>query len=216
MRKKNLLLHNFIYYTSIILQETEKKLYFHKALNLLNDMKKLFSAMLFTLIVFTGISAQDNSLPKTPFTKMYLPVWEEARNHCLEVAKSMPEENYRYKPTEVSKTFAEQMVHIAYTIPLLTKRYVQGMDVEVVRPDASEMTKAQIIQLMEEGFAYTTSVIMNIEQEQLDETTVMFHSGNTVSRAFAFFYVQDHMANHRAKSNLYIRMKGIDPPEYTW
>jgi hypothetical protein len=53
-------------------------------------------------------------------------------------------------------------------------------------------------------------------QEQLDETCVMYHSGNTVSRAFAFFYVQDHMANHRAKSNLYIRMNNIKPPEYTW
>jgi len=78
------------------------------------------------------------------------------------------------------------------------------------------MTKAEIIKLMEEGFDYTTEVIYSINQSQLDETTVMYHSGNTVSRAFALFYVQDHMANHRAKSNLYVRMKGIEPPEYTW
>ena len=155
-------------------------------------------------------------IPKTEFTRMYLPVWEEAREHCLAVAKAMPKEKYSWKPTDVSKTFAEQMVHIAYTIPLLTKRYVQGMDVKVVRPDASKMSKAEIIKLMEEGFEYTTEVIYSIEQAQLDETTVMYHSGNTVSRAFAFFYVQDHMANHRAKSNLYIRINGIVPPEYTW
>ena len=48
------------------------------------------------------------------------------------------------------------------------------------------------------------------------KTTVMYHSGNTVSRAFALFYVQDHMANHRAKANLYLRMNNIQPPEYTW
>ena len=160
--------------------------------------------------------AQDQATPKTDFTRMYLPVWLEAREHCLEVAKAMPEDKYQYKPTAVSKTFAEQMVHIAYTIPLLTKRYVQGMEVKPVRPDASKMSKAEIIALMEEGFDYTTKVIYEIEQAQLDETCVMYHSGNTVSRAFALFYVQDHMANHRAKSNLYVRMNGIDPPEYTW
>jgi len=44
----------------------------------------------------------------------------------------------------------------------------------------------------------------------------MYHSGNTVSRAFAFFYVQDHVTNHRAKANLYIRMNNIKPPAYTW
>ena len=147
---------------------------------------------------------------------MYLPLWLEARAHCLAVAEAMLEDQYQFKPTEVSMTFAEQMVHIAYTIPLLTKRYVQGMEVKPVRPDASKMTKAEIIALLEEGFDYTTRVIYDIEQAQLDETCVMYHSGNTVSRAFALFYVQDHMTNHRAKSNLYIRMNGIQPPAYTW
>ncbi|MFZ9004335.1 MAG: DinB family protein [Robiginitalea sp.] len=169
-------------------------------------------AFLITPVCF----AQSDQVAKTAFTQMYLPVWLEARDHCMDVARAMPEELYSYKPTEVSKTFGEQMVHIAHTVELLTKRYVQGMEVTPNTPDASKMTKAQILDLLEEGFAYTTKVIYEIEQSQLDETCVMYHSGNTVSRAFAFFYVQDHMANHRAKANLYVRMNGIEPPEYTW
>lgn len=168
------------------------------------------------LIAFCNIQAQKNSTPKTDFTKMYLPVWQEAKEHCLAVANAMPEELYSYRPTKISKTFAEQMVHIGYTIELLTQRYVQGMDVKPTTPDASKMTKAQIIALLEKGFDYTLDVIYTIEQKQLDETCVMYHSGNTVSRALAFIYVQDHMANHRSKANLYIRMNGINPPEYTW
>jgi len=178
-------------------------------------MKNLLLSSAF-VAVYTLTFAQTQQTPKTAFTKMYLPVWLVARAHCLEVARAMPEKLYSYKPTAVSKTFAEQMVHIAYTIKLLTQRYVQGMEVKSNTPDASKMTKAQIIKLLEDGFAYTTKVIYTIEQKQLDETCVMFHSGNTVSRAFAFFYVQDHMANHRAKANLYIRMNNIKPPAYTW
>jgi len=173
--------------------------------------------LLLTILLMTApalMGAQEE--PKTPFTKMYLPVWLEARDHCLDVARAMPEELYSYKPTEVSKTFGEQMVHIAHTVELLTQRYVQGMEVTPNTPDASKMTKAEILDLLEKGFAYTTQVIYEIDQAQLDETCVMYHSGNTVSRAFALFYVQDHMANHRAKANLYIRMNGIQPPEYTW
>ena len=90
------------------------------------------------------------------------------------------------------------------------------MEVKPNTPDASKMTKAEIIELLQNGFAYTTNVIGTIEQEQLDESCVMYHSGNTVSRAFAFFYVQDHITNHRAKANLYLRMNNIQPPEYTW
>ena len=160
--------------------------------------------------------AQTDEMPRTDFTKMYLPVWLEAREHCLEVAEAMPEELYGYQPTKVSKTFAEQMVHIGYTIELLTKRYVQGMKVKPNAPDASTLTKEEIIQLLKRGFDYTTQVIRTVEQDQLDETCTMYHSGNVVSRAFALFYVQDHMTNHRAKANLYLRMNTIEPPEYTW
>ncbi len=178
-------------------------------------MRKIL--VVFSIFFFSSVSyAQHETSPKTLFTNMYLPVWLEARSHCLEVARSMPEELYTYKPTEVSKTFGEQMVHIAHTVELLTQRYVQGMEVKPNTPDASKMTKSEIIELLEEGFDYVTEVIYSIEQDQLDETCVMYHSGNTVSRAFAFFYVQDHMANHRAKANLYIRMNNIQPPEYTW
>lgn len=177
-------------------------------------MKKivLLFAFGFSLIV----NAQIKKEPKTDFTKMYLPVWLEAKRHCMDVARAMPEELYAYKPTEVSKTFGEQMVHIAHAGVLLTKRYVQGMEVKPSTTDASKMSKAEILKLLEESFDYTTEVIYTIEQNQLDETCKMYHSGNIVSRALAFVYVQNHMANHRSKSNLYLRMNNIEPPEYTW
>ncbi len=177
-------------------------------------MNRLFLILL--LITSLGQAQQKHATPKTEFTKMYLPVWLEAKAHCLAVAEAMPDSLYSYKPTKISKTFGEQMVHIAHTVKLLTQRYVQGMTVKPNTPDASKMSKKEIIELLNGEFLYTTNVILNIEQKQLDETCVMYHSGNTVSRAFAFFYVQDHMANHRSKSNLYIRMNNIKPPDYTW
>ena len=178
-------------------------------------MRKLLlttTALLTALIVL----GQAESTPKTPFTQMYLKVWDTASEHCLDVARAMPEELYNYKPAEMSKTFGEQMVHIAHTVELLTQRYVQGMEVKPNTPDASKLSKAEIVELLEKGLAYVRGVIHTIEQDQLDQACVMYHSGNTVSRAFALFYVQDHMNNHRAKANLYIRMSGIQPPEYTW
>lgn len=184
-------------------------------------MNRYYILRILPLIVFVffgniSLSAQAEPPPKTPFTQMYLPVWEEAMEHCLDVANAMPDSLYTYKPTAVSKTFAEQMIHMATSSELLTKRYVQGMDVKPIRLDASTMTKGDIIKLMKNGFAYTTNVIHTIEQDQLDEMCIMFHSKNEVSRAFALFYVQDHLTNHRAKANLYVRMNGIEPPHYTW
>ncbi len=177
-------------------------------------MKQLF--LIVTVLWACQVSGQSEKKPKTAFGEMYLPVWLEAKAHCLEVAQAMPDSLYTYRPTAKSKSFAEQMVHIGYTIELLTKRYVQGLDVVPSTPDASKMTKYAILELLEKGFDYTSEIIRKISDEQLQETCKMYHSGNTVSRAFALFYVQDHLTNHRAKANLYLRMNAIDPPSYTW
>ena len=172
--------------------------------------------ILLLLLISPWTARAQERQPITPFGKMYLPVWQEAKRHCLEVANAMPDSLYGYKPTTISKSFAEQMVHIAHTIPLLCKRYVEGLEVKGNAPDASAMSKHEIIKMLNESFDYVTGVIYEIPQAKLDETCVMYHSGNTVSRALALIYVQDHMANHRSKANLYIRMNNIDPPEYTW
>lgn len=177
---------------------------------------KFFFAVLFVFCLSGNLLGQSDTIPKTAFTKMYLPIWQEAKAHCMAVAVAMPEELYTYRPTEVSKTFAEQMIHIAASTELLAKRYVLGMEVKPNTPDARKMSKSEIMDSLEKAFDYMTYVVRTVEQSKLDETCVMYHSGNTVSRAFAFFYVQDHMANHRAKSNLYLRMNGIEPPAYTW
>ncbi len=177
-------------------------------------MKSVFLFLAFLVCLVS--KGQSEDVPKTEFGQMYLPVWLEAKAHCLEVAKAMPVSLYSYKPTPESKSFAEQLVHIGYTIELLTKRYVQGMEVKPNTPDATLMTKSEILVLLEAGFDYTTQIIKTIEEQQLQENCTMYHSGNTVSRAFALFYVQDHVTNHRAKANLYLRMNGIQPPSYTW
>ena len=110
-------------------------------------MKRLiFSVIIFSLSF--SLSAQKAGKPKTDFTKMYLPVWLEAKAHCLAVARAMPADKYDFKPTDVSKSFAEQMVHIGYTVELLTKRYVEGLEVVAKTPDASTMTKEEIIALV--------------------------------------------------------------------
>lgn len=177
-------------------------------------MKQLF--FIVALAFASNASGQNERKPKTAFGTMYLSVWLEAKDHCMEVARAMPDSLYAYKPRPKSKSFAEQMVHIGYTTVLLTKRYVQGVEVVPNTPDASKMTKTAILELLENGFDYTADIIHTVSEKQLQETCVMYHSGNNVSRAFALFYVQDHITNHRAKANLYLRMNGIKPPSYTW
>jgi len=119
------------------------------------------------LFCFLGVFAfsQNQQIPKTDFTKMYLPVWEEATKHYLAIVQAMPDTLYSYKPSQVSKTFGEQMEHIAAASKLLTKRYVEGLEVKPSTPDASKFSKIEIIKLLQESFVYTKKIILTIEQK---------------------------------------------------
>ena len=63
-----------------------------------NSYLNMKSFLLIFTIVFssTFVFSQTKPTPKTDFTKMYLTVWLEAREHCLAVANAMPENLYNY------------------------------------------------------------------------------------------------------------------------
>ncbi|MEQ9297122.1 MAG: hypothetical protein RIF33_01095 [Cyclobacteriaceae bacterium] len=59
--------------------------------------------------------------------------------------------------------------------------------------------------------ALATERIKSMTDNQANETIDAF-AGKKLKRYIPVLFVQDHMANHRAKANLYIRMKGLKPP----
>ncbi len=58
--------------------------------------------------------------------KNTLPALEIVAEHTLEVAGAMPENQYSYKPSEESRPFGQQMVHLAYTADFNIK-YTMGI-----------------------------------------------------------------------------------------
>ena len=58
------------------------------------SMKRSFIVLFLILISIPTFAQKPSSTPKTSFTKMYLPVWLEAKEHCLAVANAMPVELY--------------------------------------------------------------------------------------------------------------------------
>ncbi len=175
-----------------------------------SKMKTIITSafLFFALAVF----AEGIEEAKSSFGQDFLKVWEVSTTNAIDVAKAMPEDLYGYKPNDSSKTFAEQMVHIATSTEGLAKRFLLG-EAGGSQPDVSSLTKSDIIKLMESSFRATTEIISNMTEVQAKETIKVF-GGKEVARYMAVMFIQDHLANHRAKANLYIRMNDITPPRY--
>lgn len=172
-------------------------------------------SLLTTVCVLIAISlmAGNTKEAQSSFGKNFLPIWEVSTNNALDVAKAMPEDLYDYKPNDSSRTFAEQMVHIATSSKGIAEGFITGQRSGGESPKASELSKTQIIELMEKNFALVADMIAEMTDAQANETIKVF-GGKEVVRYIAVMFIQDHLANHRAKANLYIRMNDIRPPRY--
>ncbi|MCB0277958.1 MAG: DinB family protein [Calditrichaeota bacterium] len=179
-------------------------------------MKKVVSVGLILLISAIAI---QSFIPVTPVTDGYYKsqqrFWATTRSHTLEVAEAMPADKYNYQPTDTIRSFGAQMAHIAYSTRFLVDNFVMGKQVKFEDPDASKLSKAQIIKMLNDSFDKIGESMKKISDEQLNEM-VEFPpgSGRKLTKADFFDFCRDHITNHRAKANLYIRMVGIKPPAY--
>lgn len=133
--------------------------------------------------------------------KQLLATLENSRNYSLQVAREMPEQDYQFKPTNAVWSFKELLHHIAYGIIWWKENYVEGIKTEW-KPTAVKNKKQEIISYLEEAYASLQKTIEKIELT--DDAVNGFHA--TI----------DHITHHRGQAVLYLRCKGIVPPEYTY
>jgi len=174
-----------------------------------------FTLACLTALCFVIVLMAFNENKKEPssFVKTTVPMWQMAKTHTLEVLDAMPEDKFDYKPTEVSKTFASQMVHIGYTLKYFQKGMIEGNRIEYKEPDMSGKSKAEIRKFVAESFDAYMGAIQKLSEEDLS-VELPFGPETKITRGQSIIFAHDHVTNHRAKANLYIRMNDLDPPSY--
>lgn len=167
-----------------------------------------------TFLTFT-LTSQANTPEeaKSQFGKDFLPVWQTSTNIALQVAEAMPAALYDYKPNDSSMTFREQVIHMAFTTLYLSRVFANDENLKYEEPDMSESSKEEVIAYLKSNIDQATTLISEMTEEASQEEVRVF-SGKMMKRYVAIMFIQDHLTNHRAKANLYIRINNIKPPEY--
>jgi uncharacterized damage-inducible protein DinB len=126
---------------------------------------------------------------------------ENSKGYTLAVAGLMPEKDYNFKPVESVWNFGELLHHIAYGIHWWEDNCIKGKKVEWNQPPA-KTTKKEIIAYLDKAYA---SLIETISKEKLTDDAVQ-----------GFHATLDHITHHRGQVVLYLRCKGITPPDYVY
>jgi uncharacterized damage-inducible protein DinB len=145
--------------------------------------------------------------------------WKQSRQFTLEVANAMPAEFYSFKPNPEEMSFGEQMVHIAGS-NIFRFHQITGakppFDFDPAKPPAAD--KQSVLKLLDQSFDYVIGVLPQITTEQLQRRWhVPSWQGRTDPDGRAMIMnMFVHTAHHRAQCEVYLRVKGIKPPLYTF
>jgi uncharacterized damage-inducible protein DinB len=144
--------------------------------------------------------------------------WQISKRFTLAVAQAMPASSYDFKATAEEMTFAEQMMHLTSSL------FVTFYRISGVRPiyDAlpKNVSKEVVLDWIDTSFDYVIQVLPKLTDKQLSETTfpVNFEGrpGPDINGRDMLMNMFIHVAHHRAQCEVYLRLKGIMPPVYTF
>jgi uncharacterized damage-inducible protein DinB len=126
----------------------------------------------------------------------------------VDVGNTMPTEQYGFKPHPESMSFGELMSHIAKT----NYQFCAGLKDTETPSLPSPTDKEGVIKFLSDSFAYCSGVIANLTDEQLNKAHDS-PDGHLPGRdVLLVMYI--HVAHHRGQAEIYLRDKGIKPPQY--
>ncbi len=145
--------------------------------------------------------------------------WAVTGEFTLEVAKAMPAASYNFRPVPEEMSFGQVMAHIALA-DLGACANASGMP----RPAIPEKLVAwskdtgkvdvdrdSAIQFLSETFEFCNKAIAGVSLEKLDAKPNPARPMTGYEWLWSYF---THTAHHRGQAEVYLRVKGIKPPEY--
>ncbi|MGI8746585.1 MAG: DinB family protein [Bryobacteraceae bacterium] len=161
------------------------------------------------LLILTAAAAQ----PVPVRMDEYIDAWKAAKAYTIAVAEAMPAESYTFKPTPDEFTFAAQMIHLShanyywFTAVLGEKRTI---------PDPKAEDKASVLAYVRDTFDYCIGALDRVTPAQLSQTAPGVGGRKSGSGRDALLNMYMHVAHHRGQAIVYLRLKGVKPPEYLY
>lgn len=138
----------------------------------------------------------------------YLQHFSALSKFSVAVAEAMPPAEYNFRPDPPSMTFGELVSHIAVT----NYQFCAGLK-DVAPPNLPSPTEKEgVVKFLSDAFDYCSSVILNLTDEQIARPHDSPDGRMPGREVLLAMYV--HIAHHRGQAEIYLRDKGIAPPQY--
>jgi uncharacterized damage-inducible protein DinB len=179
--------------------------------------KNLSTSILFLLFIATifstRLSAQvySNDDLKTMMTND----WVRAKAYTLEYLNTMPANMYSSKATDSTRSFAQQMLHLAMANVYLMATATDQQPLPWVSFEIESRKNAQsadsVMNYVNASYDFCLNAVKNSNTAKWKDKVSLF--GFETTKFGLMQKVFEHQTHHRGQTTIYIRLKGIKPPE---
>src|SRR5579863_5059519 len=178
-------------------------------------MKKL--SMMSVVALAAGVQCWGQTTVKDALAKH----WKTSGEFTVAVADAMPSQEYGFKPNAEEMSFGVLMAHIAMAnrnacanasglpAPALPETIAEWGKAPNPKPD---IAKGDAVPFLKETFAFCDKAIAAMTPEKLD--TVQGTPARHLTGFEWLWAYFTHTAHHRGQAEVYLRVRGIKPPDY--
>ena len=160
------------------------------------------------------------TLAQTTIKEALAKHWKVSEEFTLKVADAMPADSYDYRPVPAELSFGQLIGQVALAnagscaVASGMKAPATPAAVNASRTDPKALDKTTALKYMKDTFEFCNTVVASMTPAKLDAMVgPSGHQMTAFERLWAYF---THTAHHRGQAEVYLRMKGIVPPEYTF
>ena len=141
--------------------------------------------------------------------------FERGKLLSLAYVDAMPEDQFNFKPTPETMSFAEQMLHTSmgtFGLSANASGSENPYAGKNLQKEESLQSKAEVRRLLEESFDFAIAGIKGMDPAHFEE--IVERGPFKVSRLGWMHKAKEHIDHHRGQTAVYLRLAGITPPQY--
>jgi len=181
-------------------------------------MKKITpwtTCILFAFFLNTGINIQAQGLSSEDIKSQLVADWQRAKEYTMEYLNTMPANKYAAKAVDSTRSFAQQMLHLAAANVFIMASATGEQPVSWASFGLENSKTAQsmdsVVYYVMASYDFAAKAAKNCPVNKWGEKIKLFGFEST---RFAFMQKAfEHQTHHRGQTTIYIRLQDIRPPQ---
>jgi hypothetical protein len=158
---------------------------------------------------------------QTSITDALVKHWKITADFTIAVAKKMPADGYAFRPVPEELSFSQLMVQIGganisacSNASGMARPTIPAKITQAVKEEKIDLDKDTVVQFLSDSFDFCNKAVASMTPEKL---AAVVGPENRKMTGFEWLWAYfTHTAHHRGQAEVYLRVKGIKPPDYTF